>query len=125
MHRSNPDTAASRRTEIVGMLRAMPTKWRRAYNTARRTLSDNGGPVLPDVPTPEQAMLILGNTAGGNRDIDQPTGDQRVPQGVRDEAMHGLRLSYKNDYAGWEFFGIARAIRWCWCRVSRCGRGSA
>jgi hypothetical protein len=89
----------------------MPTKWRRAYNTARRTLSDNGGPVLPDVPTPEQAMLILGNTAGGNRDIDQPTGDQRVPQGVRDEAMHGLRLSYKNDYAGWEFFGIARAIQ--------------
>jgi hypothetical protein len=111
MPRRNPDTAASRRTEIVGMLRAMPTKWRRAYNTARRTLSDNGGPVLPDVPTPEQAMLILGNTAGGNRDIDQPTGDQRVPQGVRDEAMHGLRLSYKNDYAGWEFFGIARAIQ--------------
>lgn len=111
MRRRNPDTPASRRTEIVGMLRAMPTRWRRAYNTARRTLADNGGPVLPDVPTPEQAMLILGNTAGGNRDIDQPTGDQPVPQAVRDEAMHGLRLSYKNDYPGWEFFGIARAIQ--------------
>lgn len=109
--RRNPESAATRRAEIVGMLRAMPTKWRRAYNTARRTLADNGGPVLPDVPTPEQAMLILGNTAGRNRDIDQPTGDQPVPQGVRDEAMHGLRLSYKHDYPGWEFFGIARAIQ--------------
>jgi hypothetical protein len=111
MRRRNPDTPASRRTEIVGMLRAMPTRWRRAYNTARRTLADNGGPVLPDVPSPEQAMLILGNTAGRNRDIDQPTGDQPVPQAVRDEAMHGLRLSYKHDYPGWEFFGIARAIQ--------------
>jgi hypothetical protein len=109
--RRNPESTATRRAEIVGMLRAMPTKWRRAYNTARRTLADNGGPVLPDVPTPEQAMLILANTAGGNRDIDQPTGDQPVPQNVRDEAMHGLRLSYKHDYPGWEFFGIARAIQ--------------
>jgi len=109
--RRNPESTATRRAEIVGMLRSMPTKWRRAYNTARRTLADNGGPVLPDVPTPEQAMLILGNTAGRNRDTDQPTGDQPVPQGVRDEAMHGLRLSYKHDYPGWEFFGIARAIQ--------------
>jgi hypothetical protein len=89
----------------------MPTRWRRAYNTARRTLAANGGPVLPDVPTPEQAMLILGNTAGRNRDTDRPFGDQKVPQSVRNEAMHGLRLSYEKDYPGWEFFGIARAIQ--------------
>jgi hypothetical protein len=105
------DSLAARRAEIVGMLQRMPTRWRRAYNTARRTLADNGGPVLPTTPTPEQAMLILGNTAGGNRDTDRPTGDQKVPQGVRDEAMHGLRLSFSEDYPGWEFFGIARAIQ--------------
>lgn len=97
--------------EISAMLRRMPTRWRRAYNAARRTLVANGGPVLPDVPTPEQAMLILGNTAGGYRDIERPFGDQKVPQSVRDEALHGLRLSYKRDYPGSEFFGIARAIQ--------------
>lgn len=101
----------SYRAEIAQMLRKMPSGWRRQYQIGRDTLARNGGPVLPDVPTPEQAMLILANTAGGNPDTDTPRGDQPVPTAVRDAAMKGLRLSYRNNYGGWEFFGIARAIQ--------------
>lgn len=101
----------SYRAEIAEMLRRMPPDWHRQYRVGRATLARNGGPVLPDAPTPEQAMLIIANTAGGNFDTDKPTGDQPVPKAVRDAAMRGLRLSYKNNYGGWEFFGIARAIQ--------------
>jgi len=101
----------SYRAEIAQMLRKMPSGWRRQYQIGRDTLARNGGPVLPDVPTPEQAMLIIANTAGGNPDTDTPRGDQPVPTEVRDAAMKGLRLSYRNNYGGWEFFGIARAIQ--------------
>jgi hypothetical protein len=101
----------SYRAEIVEMLRKMPSGWRRQYAVGQATLARNGGPVLPNAPTPEQAMLILGNTAGGNVDVETPRGDQPVPKAVRDAAMKGLRLSYKNNYGGSEFFGIARAIQ--------------
>jgi len=107
MRRINPTP----RDEIAEMLRTMPSAWRRQYRTGRDTLARNGGPVLPDVPTPEQAMLIIANTAGGNADADKPSGDQPVPASVRDAAMKGLRLSYAHNYGGWEFFGIARAIQ--------------
>ena len=101
----------SYRAEIAAMLRAMPSGWRRQYAVGRDTLARNGGPVLPDAPTPDQVMRILGNTAGGKADADTAAGDQPVPKAVRDAAMHGLRLSYTNNYGGWEFFGIARAIQ--------------
>jgi len=99
------------RAEIAEMLRKMPPDWRRQYRVGRETLARNGGPVLPDVPTPEQAMLVIANTAGGNADPDTARGDQPVPKAVRDAAMKGLRLSHRNNYGGWEFFGIARAIQ--------------
>jgi GNAT superfamily N-acetyltransferase len=101
----------SYRAEIGEMLRKMPPGWRRQYAVGRETLARNGGPVLPNAPTPEQAMLILGNSAGRNFDPETPRGDQPVPKAVRDAAMKGLRLSYRNNYGGWEFFGIARAIQ--------------
>ena len=101
----------SYRAEIVEMLRKMPSGWQRQYRVGKETLARNGGPVLPNAPTPEQAMLILGNSAGRNFDPETPRGDQPVPKAVRDAAMKGLRLSYRNNYGGWEFFGIARAIQ--------------
>jgi hypothetical protein len=101
----------SYRAEIVEMLRKMPPGWQRQYAVGQATLARNGGPVLPNAPTPEQAMLILGNSAGRNFDPETPRGDQPVPKAVRDAAMKGLRLSYRNNYGGWEFFGIARAIQ--------------
>ena len=97
--------------EIADMLRRMPPGWQRQYLVGRETLVGNGGPALPKVPTPEQALYILSNSAGGNFDPETPWGDQPVPRAVRNAAMKGLRLSYRNNYGGWEFFGIARAIQ--------------
>lgn len=97
--------------EIADMLGRMPPGWQRQYLVGRETLVGNGGPALPKVPTPEQALYILSNSAGGNFDPETPWGDQPVPKAVRDAAMKGLRLSYRNNYGGWEFFGIARAIQ--------------
>jgi hypothetical protein len=99
------------RAEIAKMLQKMPSDWVRQYNSGRRQLADVGGPVLPASPTPEQAMLMIGITAGGRSSGDTPVGSLPIPQEVRDEAMHGLRLSHKQNYGAWDFIGIARAIQ--------------
>ncbi len=93
------------------MLRRMPSDWRSQYNEGRYLLRSVGGPALPATPTPEEAMEIIGITAGGNRDTDRPTGRNKVPASVRAEALKGLRLSYENNYGAWTFIGIARAIQ--------------
>ena len=111
--RRNPATALRKDAlyrEIAGMLRSMPTGWRREYNKGRRALVEAGGPVLPDTPTPEQAMLLIGITAGGNPSGDTPYGPHEVPEEVRQAAMHGIRLSYREGYGAWMFIGLARAI---------------
>jgi hypothetical protein len=94
------------REEIEAMLRKMPPDWNRQYRSGRAKL----GVALPDVPTPEQAMMLIGITAGGNESGDRPTGKNKVPKSVKDAAMKGLRLSYANNYGAWDFIGIARAI---------------
>ena len=102
------------RPEIAKMLRTMPTGWRRQYNAGRRALAALGGPVLPDVPTPEQAVHLMMLAAGATRldkGGDRPLGDYPVPQDVRDAAMVGLRMSYKMNYGADHFIGIARAIQ--------------
>lgn len=105
---------SSYRPEIAKMLRTMPTGWRRQYNAGRRALASLGGPVLPDVPTPEQAVHLMMLAAGATRldkGGDRPLGDYPVPQDVRDAAMVGLRMSYKMNYGADHFIGIARAIQ--------------
>lgn len=99
------------REEIAQMLRRMPPDWRGQYDAGRDILRQVGGPSLPATPTPEQAMEIVGITAGGNRADDRPSGRNKVPPKVREEALKGLRLSYDNDYGAWTFIGIARAIQ--------------
>jgi cation transport regulator ChaC len=94
------------REEIAQMLRTMPTDWHRQYRSGRAQL----GVALPDVPTPEQAMMLIGITAGGRESGDSPTGKNRVPRDVKEAAMKGLRLSHRNNYGAWNFIGIARAI---------------
>jgi hypothetical protein len=94
------------REEIEAMLRKMPPDWNRQYRSGRAKL----GVALPDVPTPEQAMMLIGITAGGHESGDRPTGKNKVPKAVKDAAMKGLRLSYANNYGAWDFIGIARAI---------------
>jgi len=96
--------------EIADLLRTMPSDWRRQYRSGRDKLAAIGGPVLPDTPTPEQAMLLIGITAGGNPSGDTPYGPHRVPAAVRQAAMKGIRLSHANNYGAWDFIGLARAI---------------
>ncbi len=57
------------------------------------------------------ALKILGITAGGNRSSDAPMGRNRVPDDVRAAAMKGLALSWENNYGGWNFIGVARAMQ--------------
>jgi len=99
------------RDEIAQLLQNMPSDWRSQYNSGRRKLAAVGGPALPATPTPEQAMELIGITAGGNPSGDAPVGPNTVPQAVRDEAMHGIRLSHKRNYGAWDFIGLARAIQ--------------
>lgn len=104
----------SYRAEIAAMLRNMPSDWRAQYRLGREALRKATGRRLPDVPTPEQAMLLVGITAGGNESNEAsigPTGPKSVPNKVREEAMQGLRLSHKHNYGAWYFIGIARAIQ--------------
>jgi hypothetical protein len=96
--------------EIADLLRTMPSDWRRQYRSGRDKLAATGGPMLPDTPSPEQAMLLIGITAGGNPSGDTPFGPHRVPRAVRDAAMKGIRLSHANNYGAWDFIGLARAI---------------
>ena len=55
-------------------------------------------------------MMIIGITAGGRESGDSPVGKNKVPRAVKEAAMKGLRLSYRNNYGAWNFIGIARAI---------------
>ena len=96
--------------EIADLLRTMPSDWRRQYRSGRDKLAAIGGPVLPDTPSPDQAMLLIGITAGGNPSGDTPFGPHRVPRAVREAAMQGIRLSHANNYGAWDFIGLARAI---------------
>lgn len=102
--------------EITDLLRTMPSDWRRQYRSGKDKLSAIGGPVLPagtsaaSAPTPEQAMLLIGITAGGNPSKDTPFGPHKVPKAVREAAMKGIRLSHANNYGAWDFIGLARAI---------------
>jgi len=88
----------------------MPSQWRAMYNSGRQKLRKVKGIRLPEIPTPEQAMELLGITAGGKASSDRWKGPHKVPQNVRDDAMHGIRLSYEHNYGSWDFIGLARAI---------------
>ena len=101
----------SYRAEIAKMLRNMPPDWRKQYRNAQRRFFEVGGPDLPDDPTPEEATLVLNLTAGGNLSADATYGPNKVPKAVRDEAMKGVRLSFKHNYGAWDFIGVARGIQ--------------
>ena len=101
----------SYRAEIARMLRNMPPDWRRQYRNAQDRSFEVGGPDLPDNPTPEEATLVLNLTAGGNLSADSTYGPNKVPKAVRDEAMKGVRLSFKHNYGAWDFIGVARGIQ--------------
>lgn len=106
--RSNPGGVDA---EIRQMLRTAPPDWRAQYAKARGQLIGLG---LPD-PGPtlsiNGALAVLQLTAGGRYSKEDPGAPGVTPPAdVRREALHGLRLSHKNNYGAWAFIGIARAI---------------
>ncbi len=100
----------SYRAEIEQMLRRMPSDWKQQWANARAQLQalEYDAPVQPDVGAALSALYL---TAGGNESGDRVKGPISVPAHVRDEAMRGLRMAYKNNYGAWNFIGIARAIQ--------------
>lgn len=98
------------RREVEEMLKHPPGDWRVQFQSGGSQLRQTGQPSTKEL-TREGALRVLGITAGGNRSSDKARGSRRVPADVREEAMHGLRLSHANNYGAWNFIGIARAIQ--------------
>lgn len=98
------------RREVEQMLKTAPGDWRAQFQSGASQLRQTGQFGAKEL-TREGALRVLGITAGGNRSSDTARGSRRVPADVREEAMHGLRLSHANNYGAWNFIGIARAIQ--------------
>lgn len=106
--RSNPESS---RAEINKMLRSAPPDWKAQYAMARSALRGLGLGDPGATLTVDGALAALRLTAGGKYSQEEP-GDSGVtpPADVQAEALHGLRLSHKNNYGAYKFIGIARAI---------------
>lgn len=108
--RSDGTDPAQNRAEIERMLASAPSDWRGQFNSgmAKRRSTGQGGGFALNI---DNALLILGITAGGNASGDVALGKNKVPPAVRAAAMKGLRLSHGNNYGAWDFIGIARGIQ--------------
>jgi hypothetical protein len=89
------------RNHVQDLLNTAPSSWRAAFRAAG----------LTDHPSIEEALELLEQTAGGN-DAGPRGREGYVPSpAVRAEALHGLILSHRFNYAGWEGLGVARAVQ--------------
>lgn len=103
----NPDT----NRKIIGKwLSNAPSAWKSEFSSgmSERVATGQGGSRAMNV---DNALKILGITAGGNISGDTARGRNKVPDSVRFDAMKGLALSWTHDYGGWNFIGVARAIQ--------------
>lgn len=101
----------SNRLEIEQMLKSAPSDWRSQFASGMRARAASGQAHGGTTLNLDNALLILGITAGGNASGDRASGSNAVPSAVRAAAMKGLRLSHENDYGAWDFIGIARGIQ--------------
>lgn len=98
---------AENRKQIERWLETAPSDWVGQFRSGFRKAQPGKSPVL----NIDNALAVLGITAGGRPSGDRAEGSYPVPDGVREEAMHGLELSWENNYGAWDFIGIARAIQ--------------
>ena len=103
---------------INEMLSAMPKRWRRELDAARAEQRHLGLPVTPEEPTADDIIETVLEITAGDRSPKTsrwagPRGeaDVIVYDDIMDEAMRGLELSYREDYPGWKFIGLARAMQ--------------
>ena len=95
---------------IQKWLRNAPSDWKSNFREGMSERAATGQGSSRSM-TLDNALKILGITAGGNRSDDAPLGRNRVPDDVRAAAMKGLALSWTHDYGGWNFIGVARAMQ--------------
>lgn len=88
--------------EVQQLLDTAPSSWREAFWS-------HGLPSYPSITQVVEVMLE--STAGGAYAGERGRRGLVPPQTVREAAMHGLRLSHDNDYAGWNGIGLARAVQ--------------
>ena len=111
--------AASEVQEINQMLRNMPSDWQTQLAANRNLLRSAGASADQIPPEHPDAFSVLRALNLNNRDgvsseaaagQDPPDGVV-VPDDVKRDAMQGVRDSYKNNYGGYNFIGVARAIQ--------------
>ena len=115
----NPSSIQANVAEINKLLRRMPPAWRGQLESNRAKLQVAGAQpheAPPIVPNAHSVLLALNLNNRGDVSSEaaagqEPTSGNTVPEDVREAAMEGVRLSHKNDYGGYDFIGVARAIQ--------------
>lgn len=102
--------------EINMLLQRMPSDWRAQLASSRQKLRAAGArvdqlpPERPDAYSVLRA-LNLNNQGYLSSEATARQHGESVPEDVRKAAMDGIRLSFKNNYGGYDFIGVARAIQ--------------
>ena len=110
LRRTNPQRGAPSarvRHEVEKMLHNPPSSWkalyRRAGLSARPSADDFIDMVRSKTPSGRSAEAYYGQEMGEGRHVP--------PKAVRAAALHGLRLSYDNNYTSKSGVGLARAVQ--------------
>jgi len=117
--KKNPSQIAANVAEINRFLRSMPSNWRAQLAINRAKLREAGasaGQIPPLKPDAHSVLLALNLNNRGEVSSEAAAGQEQpdgvsVPDDVRETAMEGVRESFKNNYGGYHFIGLARAIQ--------------
>jgi hypothetical protein len=112
-------TALANVKEINHLLDTMPSDWLGNIATNRMKMREagaSGNMLVPDRPDAFTVLRALNLNNRGQVSSEAgpgqfPTHGHEVPADVRQAAMEGLRLSHRNNYGGYDFIGVARAIQ--------------
>jgi hypothetical protein len=116
---SNPSDIAANVAEINRYLKSMPSGWEANLDSNRMKLQAAGAEadqIPPARPNAHSVLLALNLNNRGDVSSEaaagqEPASGNTVPEDVREAAMEGVRLSHKNNYGGYDFIGVARAIQ--------------
>lgn len=102
--------------EINSLLNRMPSEWKNQLFNSREKLRAAGAPASqlpPERPTAQTALraLNLNNQGAISSESGVTERGEPVPEDVRAAAMEGIRQSWANNYGGYDFIGVARAIQ--------------
>jgi hypothetical protein len=119
MRKKNPASIKANVSEINSLLRKMPSDWRAQLNSSRMKLKAAGATsdeLPPAAPDAHSVLLALNLNNRGAVSSEAAAGQEQpgghaVPEDVREAAMEGIRLSHQNNYGGYDFIGVARAIQ--------------